>query len=112
MADFGDTGREVASKIERTAERLQQRSTITGHAADKLHDVADKVGSISVEDYHARVKDMVDSAKCEVDKNVKHVETSIKDHPFESIAIAAGAGILAGAIIAYMGRSRRYVETR
>ncbi|HEY3421842.1 MAG TPA: DUF883 C-terminal domain-containing protein [Methanocellaceae archaeon] len=107
MADYGDSSitRDVAGKIERSTEKLQQKSaTITSHAANKIHDVADKVGSVDMDEYRNRVREMVDNAKCEVDKNVKNVESGIKDHPFESIAIAAGVGLLMGAAISHMGR--------
>lgn len=107
MVEFGDTGitRDVAGKIERSTEKLHQKTaTITGHAADKIHEVANKVGSIDTDEYRDRMKEMVDNAKCEVDRNVKNVESGIKDHPFESIAIAAGVGLLMGAVISHMGR--------
>ncbi len=98
MADYGDSGiaKDVASKI--------VRSTITSHAADKIHNVADKVGSIDMSDYTDRVREVVDNCKCEVDKNVKNVESGIKDHPFESIVVAAGVGLLMGAAISHIGR--------
>ncbi len=106
MVEYGDSSiaKNVAGKIDQSADRLQQRSAITSHAADKLHDVADKVGSINVDDYRNKMREMVDNCKCEVDKNVKNVESGIKDHPFESIALAAGVGLLMGAAISYMGR--------
>ncbi len=98
MVEYGDSGitKDVAGKI--------VRATLTSHAANKIHDVADKVGSVDVSDYTDRVREMMDHCKCEVDKNVKNVESGIKDHPFESIALAAGVGLLMGAAISYMGR--------
>ena len=100
MVEYGDSGiaKDVAGKIQ------QKSASITSHAAGKIHDVADKVGSIDMDEYRNRVNEMVNNAKCEVDKNVKNVETGIKDHPFESVAIAAGVGLLMGAAISHMGR--------
>ena len=100
MVEYGDSSitKDVAGKIR------QKSASITSHAAGKIHDVADKVGSIDMDEYRSRVKEMVNNAKCEVDKNVKNVESGIKDHPFESVAIAAGVGLLMGAAISHMGR--------
>lgn len=47
---------------------------------------------------------MVDNARSEVDKDVKNLESGVKDHPFESIALAVGVGLLMGAFISYMTR--------
>jgi ElaB/YqjD/DUF883 family membrane-anchored ribosome-binding protein len=116
MADYGVTGssKDVASKLEQSADVLQEKGAkVTGKAAEKIHMAAEKIGNIDIDEYRARMRDMVDSAKSEVDKNVKNVETGIKDHPFESVAIAAGVGLMAGAVIAMMARysARRYTRT-
>lgn len=116
MADYGETGsiKDVAGRMEKSADVLQERGTrAASKAAETMRRAADKISNIDVEEYRTRMMEMVDSAKCEVDKNVKNVETGIKDHPFESVAIAAGVGLMAGAVIAMMARytARRYTRT-
>lgn len=105
----------VASMMERSADKIEQKTTqASSKAANTMRKMAENVRNIDVETYKARMKERMDSARAEVDKNVKNVETGIKDHPFESVAIAAGAGLLLGATIALLGRRaavRKYYKT-
>jgi ElaB/YqjD/DUF883 family membrane-anchored ribosome-binding protein len=73
-------------------------------AANALKSLSDSIRTVDVSGYRDQVLDAVDCAKAEVDKKVDHVRSNISDHPFESVAIAAGAGILAGAAIALLSR--------
>lgn len=66
----------------------------------------------AMEKYKEQVMDTMDNVRVEVDKNVENVKTGIRDHPLESVAIAAGAGILVGAAIALMGRRAAKRVTR
>lgn len=66
----------------------------------------------AMEKYKEQVMDTMDNVRIEVDKNVENVKTGIRDHPLESVAIAAGAGILVGAAIALMGRRAAKRVTR
>ncbi len=107
MAEYGERGstRDVAGKMEQSADVLEEKGTrAASKAAETMRRAADKISNIDVEEYRTRMMNMVDSAKAEVDKNVKNVETNIKEHPFESVAIAAGVGLMAGAVLAMAAR--------
>ncbi len=77
---------------------------VTGKVTDKMRNMAENIKSVDVNRYRDNVMDTVDNVRAEVDKNVDQVKTNIRDHPLESIAIAAGAGLMMGMALALMGR--------
>jgi len=106
MVDYGSTVNkgDVAKTMEKSARKVQEAGTqATNKVSDTVRSMAD-----NIHDFDINVRDQVlkkvDEAKCEVDKNVENVKTNIRDHPLESIAIAAGAGMFVGAMVALMGR--------
>lgn len=74
--------------------------------ADALEEAARKLREMSMtakgEDIKAVLNDAgmkIDNLKAEVGHKVEPVEDFITEHPFMSIAIAAGAGVLIGALL-------------
>jgi ElaB/YqjD/DUF883 family membrane-anchored ribosome-binding protein len=111
MADYNVKKDELAGKMEQSAARLEDTGTRTaGKVAGSMRDLADNIRSFNINDYRDKMMDSVDTARTEVDKNVDNVKMNIRDHPFESVALAAGAGIILGAMIALIGR--RSVRSR
>ena len=105
MVDIRVNKDELASSMEQSARRIEDKGAKTaGKVAGSMKDMADNIRSFNVNEYRDKMMDTVDDVRSEVDKNVDNVKTGIRDHPFESVAIAAGAGILFGAILALMGR--------
>jgi len=76
-------------------------------AADTLEEAARKLREMSItakgEDVKAVLHDTgvrIDELKAEVSKKVEPVEDFITEHPFVSIALAAGVGLLIGSLLA------------
>jgi ElaB/YqjD/DUF883 family membrane-anchored ribosome-binding protein len=96
---------EVAKAMNKAARRIEDTGdTRAGKLALKMRRMADEVREFSLDDYKEKVIDNVDNVKVELDKNVDTVKEGIRDRPLESVAIAAGTGIILGAAIALMGR--------
>src|SRR5208337_260032 len=107
MAEYRSTSKreEVAKKMDELAGKLQEAGgSATGKISDAMRNLSDSIRNVDVSGYRDQVMDTMDNARAEVDKKVEHVKTNISEHPFESVAIAAGAGLLAGAAIAILGR--------
>jgi ElaB/YqjD/DUF883 family membrane-anchored ribosome-binding protein len=107
MVDYGSTVNkgDVAKTMEKSARKVQEAGTqATNKVSDTVRSMADNIHDFDINDVRDQVLKKVDEAKCEVDKNVENVKTNIRDHPLESIAIAAGAGMFVGAMVALMGR--------
>ena len=75
-------------------------------AADALEEAARKLREMSItakgEDVKAVLNDTgarIDELKAQVGKKVEPVEDFITDHPFVSIALAAGVGLLIGSLL-------------
>lgn len=75
-------------------------------AADTLEEAARKLREMSItatgEDIKAVLNETgarIDTLKGDMGRKVEPVEDFITEHPFMSIAIAAGAGILIGALL-------------
>jgi len=75
-------------------------------AADALEEAAKRLRDMSIaargEDVKAVLNDTeakIDHLKAEVGHKVEPMEDFITDHPFMSIAIAAGAGLLIGSLL-------------
>ncbi len=111
MVEYRPSKEEMASKMEQGARRIEETGAVTaGKVAGSMRSMADEIRSFNINEYRDRMMNAVDSARTEVDKNVDNVKMNIRDHPFESVALAAGAGLLFGAMIALMGR--RAVRSR
>ncbi len=107
MVEFRPTANkdEIAKTMERSAQRVEDTGAkVTGKVADKMKTMADNIKNVDVNQYRDNFMDRVDDVRAEVDKNVDHVKTNIRDHPLESVAIAAGAGLMMGMALALMGR--------
>jgi len=92
--------------------KKEEAAKVMEKSAGAIRSMADNIRSFNVNEYRDMMMDRVDDVRAEVDKNVDNVKTGIRDHPFESVAIAAGAGILVGAIIAVAGRRAAKKATR
>lgn len=86
---------------------LESAEKVKARAADALEEAARKLREMSITAKGEELKAALDEAgekieklKAEVGHRVEPVEGFIKEHPFMSIAIAAGAGALAGALLA------------
>ncbi len=80
--------------------------SIKSQAADALEEAARKIREMSItargEDVKAILSDteaQIDRLKARVGQKVEPMEDFITEHPFMSIAIAAGAGLLIGSLI-------------
>lgn len=86
---------------------IEGAEKVKAQAADVLEEAARKLREMSITAKGGELKAALDDAsekierlKAEVGRKVEPVEGFIKEHPFMSIAIAAGAGALAGALLA------------
>jgi len=107
MVDYGSTTNkgDVTKTMEKSARKVQEAGAqATNMVSDKVRSMTDNIQNFDINDVRDQVLRKVDDAKCEVDKNVENVKTNIRDHPLESIVIAAGAGMFVGAMVALMGR--------
>jgi len=107
MVEYGSTASkgDVARTMEKSAKKVQEAGTqATNKLSDTMRTVADNIQNFDVNDVREHVMGRVDDVRSEVDRNVENVKSNIRDHPLESIAIAAGAGMFVGAMVALMGR--------
>lgn len=85
---------EIARKGTEISERAaEKRARISRSMADTLKRMASDIRNINMENYRKVVDDQV-----------ANVKTGIRQHPFASVAVAAGIGFMAGAVISMMGR--------
>ena len=105
MVDYGSTKSEAAKTVEKSARKVGEAGMhATNRVSETMHKMADNIQNFDINDVHEDLMGRVDDIKNEVDKNVENVKTNIRDHPLESIVIAAGAGMFVGAMVALMGR--------
>jgi ElaB/YqjD/DUF883 family membrane-anchored ribosome-binding protein len=113
MVEYRARKEEAAKVMEKSAQRVEETGTkAASKAAGVMRRMAENIRSFNVNEYRDKMMDKVENVRAEVDKNVDNVKTGIRDHPFESVAIAAGAGILVGAFIALAGRRAAKRATR
>ena len=105
MVEYRARKDDLARAMDVSAQRIEESGARTaGKVAGSMRDMADNIRSFSLDKYKEQMMDAVDDARTEVDKNVENVKTNIRDHPLESVAIAAGTGIILGAFVALMSR--------
>ncbi len=92
--------------------KKEEAAKVMERSAGAMRSMARHIRRFNVNEYRDRMMDKVDDVRADVDKNVDNVKTNIRDHPFESVAIAAGAGIMIGAFIALAGRRAAKRATR
>ncbi len=93
--------------VERVVETtFGSAENVKTQTADALEEAARKLRELSIsakgEDIKAVLNETgvkIDKLKAEMGHKVEPVEDFITEHPFMSIAIAAGAGILIGALL-------------
>ncbi len=108
MVNIKANKEELASSIERSARSVESMGARTAvNVAGTMRDMADSIRSFNASEYKDR---MVNDVRSGVDRNVDNVKTGIWDHPLESVVIAAGAGLIFGAVLALMGR--RSIKSR
>lgn len=113
MVEYGAKKEEAAKVMERSARHVEETGTRAAtKAAGAMRSMAENIRSFNVNEYRDKMMDKVEDVRAEVDKNVDNVKTGIRDHPFESVAIAAGAGLIIGAFIALAGRRAAKKMTR
>jgi ElaB/YqjD/DUF883 family membrane-anchored ribosome-binding protein len=96
---------DMAKTMEKSAQRVEDTGAkVTGKVADKMRNKADNIKNVDVNQYRDNIMDTMDDFRAEVDKNMDHVKSNIRDRPFESVAIAAGAGLILGMTLALMNR--------
>jgi ElaB/YqjD/DUF883 family membrane-anchored ribosome-binding protein len=105
MVEYGASKEQAAKAMEKSARRVEETGTqAASKAAGAMRKMAEDIRGFSLDKYKEQVMDTMDDVKVKVDKNVDNVKAGIRDRPFESVAIAAGAGILVGAALALAGR--------
>ncbi len=113
MVEYRASKEEAAKAMEKSAQRVEETGTrAASKVAGTMKSMAENIRSFNVNEYRDKMMDKVENVRAEVDKNVDNVKTGIRDHPFESVAIAAGAGIIVGAAIALAGRRAAKRATR
>ncbi len=113
MVEYTARREEAAETMERSAERVEEAGTrAVTKATGAMKHMAENIRSFNVNEYRDRMMERMEHVKADVDKNVDNVKINIRDHPFESVAIAAGAGMIIGAFIALAGRRAAKKATR
>ncbi len=113
MVEYRTGKEDVAKAMDKSAARLEETgATAAGKVAGSMRSMADNIRSFNVNEYRDKMMDSVDDVRAEVDKNVDNVKTGIRDHPFESVAIAMGAGLIMGAMMALASKRAVRRETR
>lgn len=99
---------DLASRLERAGTELSQSAAEKGadtsrRVSDILRRASDEISSTSIGDYRGRVMDAMDSAKSKVSDHADAVKVQVREHPFASVAVAAGMGMLMGAAVGLIG---------
>lgn len=71
---------------------------VTETAPDKLEDKLQAMRS-GLENARERLEDFYHNAKDKVTEGAKQADQTIRSHPYESLAIALGIGVLLGALL-------------
>ena len=108
MALFRRRHENLADRLERTGSELSQTAAEKGadtsrKVADILRRASHDIRSLDTDTVREKVMDMVDSAHDTVDRSTEVAKANIREHPFASIAVAAGMGFLVGAAISVAG---------
>lgn len=67
---------------------------VNDHARDKMEQLRERLA-----DAQERLSDLYGSAKEKVSEGARKTDEAIRAHPYESLAIALGVGVLIGALL-------------
>jgi len=73
--------------------------SLSEHSAEALSNLRERFGAVQ-----ERFADVYDGAKKKVIAGAKYTDTTIRENPYQSVAIAAGVGLLVGVLL---GRSSK-----
>jgi ElaB/YqjD/DUF883 family membrane-anchored ribosome-binding protein len=98
---------DMAENVNRMVDNTVARAdNVKVHTADSLEELARKLReadlSIKGDDVKAMIAEAearIEDLKADIGKKVEPVEDFVVEHPFASIAIAAGVGFMAGSLI-------------
>ena len=107
MKNASDSG---SAKYETPEEIVEHISRLMSEAEALLVDSATQVGGEKLADMKARLAsaqaklgDLYGSVRRKVTDSVRSTDETIRSHPYESLAIALGVGVLLGALVRRSG---------
>jgi ElaB/YqjD/DUF883 family membrane-anchored ribosome-binding protein len=95
-----ETPEEVAEHISRLMDEAE--AMLVGPVSDRVAGKFDDLRA-RLEDFQARAVDAYGDARQKVVAGAKATDETIRSHPYESLAIALGIGVLLGALIRRSG---------
>jgi ElaB/YqjD/DUF883 family membrane-anchored ribosome-binding protein len=75
------------------------KDSVTEHSADAIENLRNRFGAAQ-----ERFADIYQGARKRVVKGAKRADTTIRENPYQSIAIAAGVGLLVGLVVGRRSR--------
>ena len=75
------------------------KDSVTEHSAEAISNLRDRFGAAQ-----ERFTDIYQGARKRVVKGAKHAAATIRETPYQSIAVAAGVGLLVGLIVGRRSR--------
>jgi ElaB/YqjD/DUF883 family membrane-anchored ribosome-binding protein len=84
--------------VDNLRDLLSEAEKLVGDASEGASAKAEELGS-RLESAQERLQEYYDNAREKVVSGAKNADKTIRTHPYESLAIALGVGVLIGALI-------------
>lgn len=94
--DTAHTPKELLSELKTLVVEAEtmMADSLTEHSAEALGNLRERFGAAQ-----ERFADLYDGAKKKVVAGAKYTDTSIRENPYQSLAIALGVGVLVGVLV-------------
>ena len=94
--DTAQTPKELLSQLQALVVEAETMMTdsLSEHSAETLTNLRERFGAAQ-----ERFTDLYQGAKKKVVAGAKYTDTTIRENPYQSLAVALGIGVLAGVII-------------
>jgi ElaB/YqjD/DUF883 family membrane-anchored ribosome-binding protein len=83
-----------------TEAQAAMSGSVSEHSSEALRQIRARFDAAQL-----RFEELYDGAKKQVVAGAKYTDTTIRDNPYQSVAIAAGVGLLVGIVMGRRGRS-------
>lgn len=95
------TPKELLAELQALVSEAESMMTdsLTEHSADALESLRERYGAAK-----EQMGELYDTAKKKVVSGAKYTDTTIRENPYQSIAVALGVGVLVGVLL---GRSSK-----
>jgi ElaB/YqjD/DUF883 family membrane-anchored ribosome-binding protein len=99
--DTAHTPKELLGELQALVSEAEtmMADSLSEHTAEAIGNLRERFGAAQ-----ERFSDMYDRTKKKVVAGVKYTDTTIRENPYQSIAIAMGVGVLLGILVGRRGK--------